>query len=870
MANILQEIRAWSSNLPYWEQAALDKIIGGIEITDEVIEELYKYLLEDSGLNALPSSGRPTLCNLQPDAEAVTTNTERPLLKRIYNLKNINALVPNQELSFGPQLTAIFGANGSGKSGYARVIGCAAFTRGDKEILPDVTKTAAVEDPLCADIELLFGDKTTTIHYVVGETCPQLRSFYVFDSTSVKNHLTKENPMSFSPGGLDVLTQLSVVTDRVRKRLQVECEKKPTVNIYESLFIGNSQVKALVTTLDAASDVEVLKKLAKLTTEEVKGIATRELAIAELRNQKIAEQIQELGQKIIDLRLLEACLEKITSRISSETISTINASIAAWGEAKTLSQATSVDSFRTETFTQTGSEFWDKFIRAAYALGQAESLAYPEAGDQCLLCHQPLTTDARNLILRVWKYLQSEAQERLDQSEITLQRYINDLKALDFSILNDQTVSYRHLSASNPDLLAQVTAFLKACEARRNGITQTINSHQTYQLDRLPNSGLDLIRGLVDSLETEKLALENKKVEEEIERLEKEKRELEHRRLLSEHLDDILLFVANAKWIQRATESKVRRSTKHITKKYNDLFEQLISQEYITLFEETLAKLKCPLGVMIETHGSKGETWKQIALKREDEQVISGTSPDQVLSEGEQRAVALADFLTEVALDENSAGILLDDPVSSLDFDWKGIIAQQVVDEAKRQQVIVFTHDLHFLYLLKKFAETENLNIRSHWIQKRNNIPGWVYLDNSPISEKEYRKPTKAKEYLDKAKVSGTRDANEEQDCLEQGFGALRTTYEIFVMRELFGEVLTRWEERISGDRLKNVYVDEGIRDEVIENTGRLSRYITAHSHSDVYVAQKPTCSMLEDEIKKFEDLQIRNKQIKREHGIKD
>ena len=54
-------------------------------------------------------------------------------------------------------------------------------------------------------------------------------------------------------------------------------------------------------------------------------------------------------------------------------------------------------------------------------------------------------------------------------------------------------------------------------------------------------------------------------------------------------------------------------------------------------------------------------------------------------------------------------------------------------------------------------------------------------------------------------------------------------------MYELFGGVVLRFEERISGDRLKSVYVDEGIRDEVIESIGRLSRYIEAHLHSDSF-----------------------------------
>lgn len=870
MTSIIQEIRTWSSGLPYWEQVALDKIIGGVEIMDQVIEELYQYLLEDAGLKSTPSDERPMLCNLQQDAGEFFTQSEKPFLKRIHNLRNINALMSNQELSFGPQLTAIFGSNGSGKSGYARVIGCAAFTRGDKEILPDVTKTEVVKGPLSADIELVIGDQTTTINYLVGDTCPHLRSFYVFDSTSVKNHLTRQNPMSFAPGGLNILTRLAEVTDRVRRRLQTECERKRTTNIYESLFIGDSKVKDIITSLGATTNVTEVKILANITDEEMKVIAIRELEIAQLKNQKINEEIQELSQKIDDLQHLKECIEKVIAGLSDDMISTINQSITSWVEVRFLSQTTSLENFHTERFTQTSSELWDQFIRAAFAMGQAESEDYPSTGDQCLLCQQPLTIEARDLIHQIWEYLRSESQEKINRTEAELKQHSNNLERLDLGILDSQTVSFRYLSTKNPEALAQIKAYLKACEMRRDGTILSIASRHPYQADELPDSGLKLINDLIETLCAEKCAMEEKKIEEEIEKLEKEKRELEHRRILSKHLDEILQYIADAQWTKRAGEPKIRRSTKHITQKYNDLFEELIAKKYISLFQETLIKLKCPLGVKIETHGSKGETWKHIALKREDEQIIPGTSPDQVLSEGEQRAVALADFLTEVALDEQSAGILLDDPVSSLDFDWKGIIAEQVVNEAERQQVIVFTHDLHFLYLLKKLAEEKDIDMQNHWIQKRNNIPGWVYLGNSPITEREYRKPTKAKEYLDKAKESGQWDANEEQGFLEQGFGALRTTYEVFVIRELFGEVLTRWEERISGDRLKNVYIDEGIRDEVIENIGRLSRYITAHSHSDVFVAQKPTCSLLDEEIKKFEDLQKRNKQIKTQHGIKD
>ena len=153
-------------------------------------------------------------------------------------------------------------------------------------------------------------------------------------------------------------------------------------------------------------------------------------------------------------------------------------------------------------------------------------------------------------------------------------------------------------------------------------------------------------------------------------------------------------------------------NTAHISRKYDSLFKELVTDEYLKLFSETLKKLKCPLRVKVQTRVQKGATYKQIALETDASITPDLASPDKVLSEGEQRAVALADFLTEVALDDNSTGVVLDDPVTSLDFAWKETVADHLITESQRRQVVVFTHDLHFLYCLKERAgETTELRV---------------------------------------------------------------------------------------------------------------------------------------------------------------
>jgi len=80
---------------------------------------------------------------------------------------------------------------------------------------------------------------------------------------------------------------------------------------------------------------------------------------------------------------------------------------------------------------------------------------------------------------------------------------------------------------------------------------------------------------------------------------------------------------------------------------------------------------------------------------------------DEILSEGEQRAIALGSFLAELTLANHSCGIVFDDPVSSLDHWRRKDVARKLVAEAKIRQVIVFTHDTAFLGQLCDEIEAE-------------------------------------------------------------------------------------------------------------------------------------------------------------------
>ena len=113
MAGVLELVRDWAAQLPYWEQAALERVASGAPITEKDYEGLLDLCLQDGGLIPVPVGSRPTLAF--PTRLDDKSDTAGCVVERLFNLRNVNALPEAQEITFGPQLTAVYGPNGSGK-----------------------------------------------------------------------------------------------------------------------------------------------------------------------------------------------------------------------------------------------------------------------------------------------------------------------------------------------------------------------------------------------------------------------------------------------------------------------------------------------------------------------------------------------------------------------------------------------------------------------------------------------------------------------------------------------------------------------------------------------------------------------------------
>jgi ABC-type Mn2+/Zn2+ transport system ATPase subunit len=857
MAGTLDLIRDWATQLAFWEQAALEKVASGVVLTEKDYQKLLDLWMEDTGLIPKPKSARPTL-NF-PTKLAEGASGARYTFERLFNLQNVNALPAAQDITFGPQLTIIYGPNGSGKTSYTRPLGCAAFARGEREVLTDARKANAGEVPK-ADIEIATEGKKKTVSWVLGARCPELSGVYVFDGTSVTAHLTRSNALSFSPAGLSLLTDLAEVTDVVRERLRKLIETKLAPHSFSVFFDGESAVSREITNLSATTDVATLRKAAVLSTDEQYRVPELEQHIAVLKSRNIPKRVATLKQEVKDLEKLIHLVGNTASALGSSAHLEVEKLTTELEARRADAARLGADQFRFEQFTQVGTDVWREFIGKARALADAESqhgTSYPQSGDPCLLCRQALSPQATDLINRLWGFLASDAPARFQAAQVACRSRAEQFRSVVLSYFGPDAAARRILEIEATEIVLAVDSFLKACAARSHEFQSALTTGRIGQLTSANAPSLGEAHTAITRRLQEISGLETTDPQEELVKLEQPLRDLHHRRILSAHLAEIERWIDGLKWAGRA--QKTVGSTRHITAKYNEFFRTLVTDQYQKVFKTTLQKLKHDLKLTIETRGKKGETVRQIVLS--PDAFAQKVAVEKILSDGEKRAVALADFLTEVTLDTSSNAIVLDDPVSFCDLDSKAAVAYLLAERAAEKQVIVLTHDLAFLHALKVAAEKMSVGIVSHWMLSEGGQPGYVYLDNSPICEGDYKS---AKIALERYAAAKNAKPAERDRTLQQGFGALRTSYEAFIIYGLFNGVVKRFEERVSFDSLKEVNLDRDVVEQVVEKLGALSRHIDAHLHSDIYAAEKPTPEMLLEEINAFEELRKQHKNSKK------
>lgn len=832
VTTVWQALEAWANSLAPWQSEIIAFAVDHGKLSEADIDRVYADFLT-------PPAIEPVSIREAPDAAGPSTLSLR--LDRIDGLRGVNALPEDAALTFGPGLTVIFGRNGVGKSGFARVLANACFSRNKPEILPNVLDATAPESCSAQFHISLGGEAQEPIPFPQEIEIDVLRRITVFDSSVAKQHVSQPTPFEFRPRGFDVFTEMARAYAELSKRLEADTQLRRPVTDFAASFIGvPTTISTTVTDISATTDIATLRALATYGDAERVRLQQLDEQLTALRAKSQKEVLATLSEAKSDTEALAARLLALADEFSSETAQQRTRLVTAADEAAASAALLGSDKFKRPFFRAVGSPEWEAFAKAAHSLGRKEDAAYPSLEDHCLLCERPLDQGSQSHMASLFAFVEGDTQKLATATQEALNSEIARLKGLQVPNFSAEARVRTHIHRLNPTTETVAEAVCAAMEATRDQEVESL-------VARKPVSGIVNVADACASLgaltatidaDMARLAAEN--IEASIASLDLERQTIRHREVLSQLLPQIETQIANLKWLANADARRGGLNTRHITDKEKDLFARLATTSYRERFTQECEALDCKLPIELQTIGRSGQTMRALSIR-------GGHKPDTILSEGEQKAVALADFLTEVTLNPSAAGIVLDDPVTSQDFQRKKCIADRLVVEAEKRQVIVLTHDLIFLDQLLVAAEKAGIEPLTHWIQRdAEGRPGDVALGDCPDTDKTYKTTQRAKDALARAKAL---TGKERATAIINGMGELRTTLEITVANRLLKETVRRWKEQIHVTALRNINWDNAKAEEICSLYEDLSRYIDAHSHSDEAAGAPPEIRDLEEKI---------------------
>jgi energy-coupling factor transporter ATP-binding protein EcfA2 len=329
---------------------------------------------------------------------------------------------------------------------------------------------------------------------------------------------------------------------------------------------------------------------------------------------------------------------------------------------------------------------------------------------------------------------------------------------------------------------------------------------------------------------------------------------------LAKHIDDVKAFIEHKK-----TEAALRNcdsalNTTRITNFGTELMERTVTEQLTHAMDQELNHFNpyC-VPLKVRKSGAKGKIKHQLTIQ-------AGTRPSGVLSEGEQRVVAIAAFLAELSTCPTKSPIIFDDPVSSLDHMFRERVARRLVAEARNRQVVVFTHDIVMLMELERECAVQQTPCIIHTIRRSTQGPG----ECPPHPSRPWHAmSTKDKIGFLKQEVASLKKlhAQSPQDYKRAGaelYGKLRESWERAIEEELLHNVVQRFRASIQTLRLKELSLDENDYPTIDRAMSKCSTWMTGHDSAAARAAPFPLPDEIENDIGTLElfvaDLRKRGK----------
>lgn len=801
---VLQEILQWSIDRPAWQRDALRRLVLKGELSDQDISTLADICKSSHGL----AEQRDTVPLAKEHVPNQTASAPVSLVS-IFHYRGVNALAEDQTLKFGPGLTVVYGDNGAGKTGYIRILKSACRARGPEKILGNVISGTTPFSPIVA-IKYKVGSEPDPREWAGGNEDEFVSRVSVFDTQCAAVYLNEKTDVAFRPFGLDLFDRLVKVCKAVRTKLESEQRVlgTSTLTAVQAMIPEGTAVAKFLMNVSSLTKPDAVQALAQLSQQEERRLAFLEKSLLDLQANDTEKLIRQLSVRAGRVQALGRHLKEVEAALADDALKVVfdarSEDRRKSQEAKRLREATFPQGLLQGTGTDAWKALWESARRFSQEIAYTDKL-FPAVSDgaQCLLCQQELDHAAAHRLKQFEDFVASTVERELREirDTFTQQRKVfADLKTTTEAV-NETLLEIR---IEHEALADAVSAALASNESRRTAVLSAVTEDKDLAADCAAlvsiTAGAEGLSAQIDERIKTLLTSANEQTRKS---MTAEAQELRARKLIAAHLQTILDDIDRRKKYAAFGLCIDDTKTQAITAKSTAVTKTVVSQKLKKSFQDELIHLSFR-HVEIELKelgGADGIFFHKLVLTR-----APGVDLPKVVSEGEQRCLSIAAFFAELSTADDPSGIVFDDPVSSLDFQWRNGVARRLVLESKTRQVIVFTHDIVFLLSLRQYADELGVEPLDQHVRHQSKGAGvcaeelpWVAL---PVKKK-IGYLNNCWQAANKLSHDGHQDAYEKE--AKYLYGLLREAWERALEEVLLGGVVERYRPGIQTQQIAQI-----------------------------------------------------------------
>jgi recombinational DNA repair ATPase RecF len=830
----------WANQQDHWVRALVSEVITTRQVLSEGrCQHYYELLLREKELAPGAVADAPLLSGNLNGSDI----SETFVLSSLEGVQDVNALSPAQHIAFNPRMTVLFGENASGKTGYVRILKRAAAVRTASAVLPNVI-AASTKTPH-ARISYQIGTKSDIVDWANEAGLYPFTKMDVFDSRGSELHLDEDLTYIYTPGELSLFPWVQQGLEKVKTKLEADIKlRSVSTNPFLREFERASPLFTKIESLGAATNIQELRRLADVSEEERTMVTTLAEEIEALRSQS-----PEAQSKVVQAeeQVLDSVLQALNV-LKEFDLDKYETAIVELAESRERFDRATKLAFAGLEIPGILQPEWKAFIQAGEALLSATGRQqYPSPADECLFCKQRLGSAAIDLIKKYREYCNNELQTSVASAEQALAQISSPVARLNFASLQERL----------RPRLAEVTDMESPFSGASNVFASAIDLQEriaikgSYGLSSISHEASRIAKNM-DMQRVELARLEADLTQRSEERQVAMKRrqaqllDISSRLKLADRMPDIEQYVNEAQWVARAS-IVVRRFQpvfKSLTEASKSASERLLNQNFEKRFRRECKRLRAP-HVKLFFPGRQG----QVARRKS---VVTDHRLSEILSEGEQKVIALADFLAEVELKAH-APVIFDDPVNSLDYRRMDELVDRLVEFSRERQVIVFTHNIWFtMELLSRFDKTP---AACSYYDVRADGARFCIVSKGTHPRADTYKILRGK--LNALIQSAAKETGEPQLALvEKCYEYLRSICEVLVEVELLQGVTQRYQPNVGMTKLPNIKFERlrEASETIVEVFEKCCRCIASHSQPLETLNVRPSLSELQADWKAVED----------------